>query len=806
MKPHIYACLFLGTVLSTTLGFSQEYSVSGFVEDGERQSIAFAHVMLVKAQDSSVVRGVSSDDKGFFILDKLASEVYLFRFSFMGYRDVYKSVLVDESIELGTIILHESSEELDQITIMVKMPTLKKEADRLIFNIENTALIEGTMFDVLKSTPGILVMENSIQVKNAKPAVYINDRKVYLDDEELVQLLKSASANSVKSIEVITNPSAKYDATSGAVINIVMSKNIATGYRGNIFANFIQEVFPRYETGMSHFFKNDKIDFFANYSFSHNKINRDQDDVINYLDGNNNITQIFESNTNRNTWSRTHNFNFNLDYNITQKSTLSLSSNMFIQPYFKYVINSNTEVLFPDQSLDYFLNANNVSNDDKYNLGFDLDFVHQFEKPEEKISLNAHFTTYDYNRNQNVNSNYFDSEGVLFNTANVKTDNDQNTEIYTVKFDYNLPIDDSSTFEMGAKGSKIKSGSKIKQFEIVSGIPNIDPNNTNAFDYDETIYAGYLNFSKDWNKLSFIAGLRAEQTDTKGFSVFDNVTNTRNYLEWFPSGSINYAFSDNISLYTNYKRSIQRPDYKDLNPFQFYLNDFTIVVGNPNLQPVIIEYAVLGTSLAKGKFTVEAFYKSLSNKILELPLQDNLNNTLTYTPLNLNRSVEFGIDFITYFHVLENWSVYFLTSFFNTNEKGNIQGSDFEKDQWSNYSTVSSDLTFLKDRSLKANFSLVYLSKNMEGFRELNDILFSNLSVSKTILKKKVTVSLTATDLFNTQEFNIKSRYLNQYNTSNIRHDTRTLKLGFRYNFGNTNLETNQRINSQDETERLHKK
>ena len=94
----------------------------------------------------------------------------------------------------------------------------------------------------------------------------------------------------------------------------------------------------------------------------------------------------------------------------------------------------------------------------------------------------------------------------------------------------------------------------------------------------------------------------------------------------------------------------------------------------------------------------------------------------------------------------------------------------------------------------------------MEGFRELNDILFSNLSISKTILKKKVTVSLTATDLFNTQEFNIKSRYLNQYNTSNIRHDTRTLKLGFRYNFGNTNLETNQRINSQDETERLHKK
>src|SRR5690606_29330730 len=347
--------------------------------------------------------------------------------SFIGFKDVYRSIIVDQSIDLGSIILYESSEELDEISIVVKKPTLQKEPDRLVFNVENTALIEGNMFDLLKSTPGVLVMDNKIQVKNSTPTVYINDKKVHLSSEELVQLLEGSSANSIKSVEVITNPSAKYDAESGAVINIVMSKNLVTGYRGNVFANFTQGVFPRYDGGMSHFFKNEKIDFFANYTYSHDKINRGQDDVVNYLDGSNTIDQTFMSNTNRNTWSKTHNFNFNFDYSLNEKNTLSLSSNMLVLPYFEYKIINNTEVFEANQNLDYYFDATNFSNDDKYNLGFDLDFVHQFKKAGEKLSANAHFTTYNTNRDRNVKGNHLErNNGFLPGPAN-KPDNHQDT-------------------------------------------------------------------------------------------------------------------------------------------------------------------------------------------------------------------------------------------------------------------------------------------------------------------------------------------------------------------------------------------
>lgn len=790
----------------STISFAQNYAISGYADDMDGRPVAFANILLMKTADSSLVKGTSTNEKGFFRLDNLAADAYLVKFSFIGFVDVYKSVMVDGLIDLGTTVLQESSEELDEVSIIARKPTLKKEPDRLVFHVENTALIEGNIFDLLRNTPGVLVMDNNIQVKNTTPTVYINDKKVQLSNDELVQLLESSSANSIRSVEVITNPSAKYDAESGAVINIVMRKNLITGYRGNVFGNYTQGVFPRYDAGMSHFFKNDKIDFFANYTYAQDKVNRDQKDVINYLDGGGNINETFKSETNRNTWSRTHNFNFNLDYNINEKNTLSLSSNLMMLPYFEYKIKNNTHVLDANQNLDYYFDANNLSNDDKYNLGFDLDYVHQFEKSGEKFSANAHFTTYKYNRDQNVKSNYFDDDGSFLATSAFRTDNHQDTDIYTAKVDFSLPIDDDATLEIGAKASKIESASNITQFNIANGIESVDPNNTNAFDYDETIYAGYLNFSKDWEKLSLITGLRAEKTRVDGRSVFDTSHNTQDYVEWFPTASLNYTLTDNFSLYTNYKRSIGRPDYQSLNPFQFYLNDVTIVTGNPNLKPIIVDNVVLGTSLGNSVYTIEAYYKSYRNNIFELPLQDNVNNIMTFTPLNLDKTVEFGLDFITYFNVVDNWSVYFVTSFYNAQDQGVINGTAFKNDLWSNYSVLSNDMTFLKDRSLNVNFNMVYLSKSMNGFREIDEILMSNLSISKKILKDKATISLVISDLFNTQDFNIRSQYLNQNNSTFYDQDTRTIKLGFRYKFGNTNLETNQRIISEEETERLEKK
>lgn len=805
LRPTAFLFYICTILLTHTVGFSQDISVSGSLNDTRGQPIAFANIILMKAQDSVVIKGVSSNDKGLFLLDKLTADDYLLKFSFLGFADSYRTIHAEQSIALGSIVLHESLEELNEISIIYKKPTLKKEVDRLVFNIENSALIEGNMFDVLKSTPGILVMENTIQVKNTIPSVYINDKKVNLTSAELIQLLEGSSANNIKAVEVITNPSARYDASSGTVINIVMSKNLITGYRGNVFADFAQGVFPRYALGSSHFFKNEKIDFFANYSYAQDKINRDQEEEVKYYDTTNAISEIFKSNTNRNTWSKTHSFNFNFDYSIDADNTLSLSSNMLINPYFKYKINNHTKVLEANQNLDYYLDASNFSDDDKYNLGFDLDYVHKFKNDGEKISVNAHFTTFNYNRNQNVKSDYFDNNASFLRTTAFRTDNHQDTNIYTVKADYNLPINETSNLTLGAKGSQINSESNITQFDIVNGTETIDLNNTDAFDYEEAILAGYINFSSDWNKWSLVAGLRTEQTTIDSKSITTTSSKKQEYLDWFPSVSLDYTLSDNWSVYTNYKRSILRPNYRDLNPFQFYLNDFTITTGNPNLRPVIIDHAVLGTSLAQGTYTFEGYYKRYNRNIFELPFQDNVNNILSYTPVNLNKTVEFGFDFITYLPVVENWSVYFVTSFYNTRDEAEFEGNLIDRNQWSNFTLLSNDFTFLKNRSMNVTFNLTYMSKSINGLREIKDIFASELSVSKSVLKKRGTISLIASDLFNTQNFDMSTRYLNQNSSVHYDQDTRFVKLGFRYKFGNTHLETNERTETQQEIERLEK-
>lgn len=792
-------------LFSSAIGFAQELSISGFIDDSQGEPVSYASVLLMKSQDSTVVNGVSTDEKGFFLLDKLSEDNYLVKVSFLGFNDVYKSVALSENIDLKTIVLEESSEQLDEINIIAKRPTLKKEADRLVFNIENTALVEGNMFQVLKSTPGILVLDNSIQVKNSTPTVYINDKKVHLSSEELIQLLEGSSANSIKSVEVITNPSSKYDAESGAVINIVMSKNLITGYRGNVFANYTQGVFPRYDGGMSHFFKNEKIDFFANYTYSDKKLNRNDDRTVNFLDTNQTIDKIYKSSDNRNTWTKTHNFNFNFDYLINEKNTLSLSSTVLVLPYFEYKIQNRTNVFDANENLEFYFNTTNASDDAKKNLGFDLDYVHRFKKEGEKLSINGHFTTFDYNRNQNVVSNYFDDDGTFLQTSEFRTDNNQDTKIYTAQADYILPLGESSTFEAGLKTSNIKNNSDLTQFDIENGMETVDLGNRDAFDYDESIIAGYTNYSKDWEKLSLIVGLRTEQTNVKGLSVFDEITNKQDYLEWFPTVSLNYVFSDNLTFYGNYKRSISRPDYQSLNPFQFFLNDVTIVTGNPNLQPVIVDHSVIGASFYK-YFTVEAYHKIYNDNIFELPRQDNTNNLLTYTPINIDKTIEYGLDIVVYFNMTKRWTVYFVTSFYNSEDVGEFNGISVDQSQWANYTNLNNDFTFLKDNSFSANLNLIYASKNLQGFIESKDLLISELNLSKTIFNKKGTVSLSFQDMFNAQIYRTSVNYLNQNSSSRIDADVRTIKLGFRYKFGNTKLQTNQRTKEQQETERLERK
>lgn len=784
------------------LATAQDLSVRGKVIDSQNAPLSYVNVIIQKSADSSFVKGTSTDDYGEFQMESLSEGQYIMSFSFVGYSTLRFPLILNEDKNLQTVVLEEDVTSLNEINITVKKPVITKQADRLVFNIENTALVEGDMLQVLQSTPGVLVQDDGLTVKGENPTVYINNRRVQLTSQEVMQLLESSSANAIKSVEVITNPSAKYDAETGVVIHIIMSKNLVTGYRGNVSTAYTQAMFPRYDLGTSHFFKSDKLSFNLNYNYNRDKIGGNTDDIVNYINEDNQIYETSRSATERESKFDRHTANFNFDYFINDNNTLSLSSTLLYLPKFDYSIDNDTDIINAmDGSQSRFNSLNNLD-DDKLNLGFDLNYRHQFTKG--SLSFDAHYTYYDYQRYQSIESQFYDANDTPAGFSSFNTESGQDTDIITSKVDYTLPVNDTSTFETGIKFSSVNSKSALDFFDIDSGTGESSYNfeNSDSFSYDELVYAAYANYTLSTEKWSMNLGLRAEQTNIEGNSLSTNQINTQDYLELFPNASLQYNISDNYNVYGSYKRSIERPNYSNLNPFRVYISENFEAVGNPNLQPRFMDHYIVGTTLF-GNFVFEAYYQNKKGEIYQIPIQDNVNNLLIFTSINVDRIVEYGFDFQTWFDVNDWWSVYAVSSFYNIEESNDFGNATVTQSQWSNYSELSNDFSFLKDRSLNMSLSLIFVGKNQFGLRTVDDRLFSQLSISKSLFKKKASISLSAGDLFNMQDETSRVRYLNQFSSVYSNLDNRYVKLGFSYKFGNTKLKTNDRAFDKTERDRL---
>ena len=780
---------------------AQDFSISGEVVDVNGSPIEFANVILSVENEEAFFKGTSTDEQGNFIIENLDTTTYFIRISFIGYEEFIQKIVLTGDLDLKTIQLNETPESLGEVTVVARKPTLTRKPDRHIFNVENTALIEGSTLGVLKRTPGVIVSEGGINIKSSPATVFINNRRVQLTSEELVQLLESSPANSIKSVEVITNPPASYDADSGSVVNIIMSKNLITGYRGSIYSGFTQGVFPRYRAETSHYFKNNKINLNLNYGYSHNKINKDHDDRVSYLDGSNQIEEIWRSGVNRNTWSETHNLNLNFDYYIDQRNTLSLTSTGLYTPYFKYQIRNNTNIKDENQNFLSRFTADNLSRDNKLNIGSDLIFRHDFEN-NASLTFNGHYTIYDYERDQNVLSNFFDDNNVFEDSSEFTTLANQDTQIITGKLDYNLPINDNTALDVGVKYSNVNTDSDITRLDIINGEEVLNINNTDAFTYDEKVFAAYTNYSKSWDNWDLNLGLRVEQTNIEGRSLSLSEANNQDYLNWFPVVSLSHQISDDVSVNANYKRSITRPSYTNLNPFTFFINENTVVLGNPNLTPTYQDHFKIGFDFLK-HFTIEAYYDNYDGAISELPRQDNDTNIIAFTPVNFDERIDFGFDFSFNYYISSNWNLYALTSFYQIKEEVDFGEGFINQSQWSNVSILSNNLSLLEDNSLNINLSLMYGNKNLQFFETLQDRLISSLTITKTILNKKAVISLSVEDLFNMQDFDQSTNYLNQSSATFRDVDSRFIKLGFRYNFGNTKLNTNERATEAEERDRI---
>ncbi|NER09964.1 Outer membrane receptor proteins, mostly Fe transport [Muriicola jejuensis] len=781
--------IFIILGLLPVLIYGQSFSVSGSVRDADGKSLPFANVILLQVSDSTQVKGISADETGRFVLSGIKPDIYYLQAAYFGYRSVLVGLDIRRDLEIGAIVLEPDVEWLDEVLLLGNQPVIERKADRLVFNVENTIAGEGNAYDVLRRSPGVIVTGENLEIRGQQATVYFNNRKVQLSQEEISEFLTGLSGNTISAIEVIPNPPASYEAEDGPILNIRTTTNVAPGYKGSIRAQAEQSIFPKYGLGTGHYFKGDKLSFFANYTINPRKEFSRSDIGIRFKDPANTTYADWQTNNDITTRSWAQQATAILDYTPSEKDLFNLTANASYSPN-KQIRNEVFTVMRDGAGqLDSTLVNESELDDDLINLSADLSHERRLKKDGAFIKWNAHYTYYDFSRQQAGASDYFDPSGNFLRTFGFSTDARQQIDIYTGQFDFYTPIKNGN-FETGVRASAIRSNSAIDYFDVNNSQPPFDIALSDEFEYNEDVGAIYASLYQDWGKWSLKLGLRGEQTEVEARSLALNQINNQNYFELFPSLFLSRKLGEENSFTLDYSRRITRPKYSDLNPFRYFLNENDFDEGNPNLVPAFSHNFNLNLSI-KDTYFIDFYYRDNGAYISRITFQDNLNQTLREIKQNVLESTSYGLDLTLATSLTPKWYVYFYNSIFYEDETFLAVESPIE--QFTNevsgyYGNLSNIFTLSKDGSWKADTSLTYLTGFLYGSFQVSEMITLNAGIRKSLWNNRATFSLTAEDLLRRANGTYVSRYSNQDNTHFSRPETQFVRLSFTYNFGNFRL------------------
>jgi len=792
---------------------AQNIQLSGTVQDSQGDAISLADVVLSKAvmetkgnPGFNITSTTLTVEDGGFVLTELEAGTYIIQVSSFGFKSNRQRLSLTESTHLGAITLTESIEELDETVISAKRPILKKEPGKLVFTIVETSIATGDAVQVLSKTPGVFTFGDKITIKNKAPVVYINDKRLYIPINDVYAFLKGMDGSTIERVEVITNPSAKYDADGSMVLSIFTSKNVSTGYKGTINGTYEQAVYPKYLLGTTHFFKNKWLDLSVNYSFSPRKEFKDQDDKIQFFTPGNAVYSRWESNFARTTNSNAHQGTIDALITLDDKNSIRLSSTIFNAPNTEYDNAVSAEIRNVQFQLDSTFTTIGFLSNDKSNVNYELAYLAKLG--DKGAGLNTRFTYIDYDDSQfqQVGTRYFAPQGMLLRSNGFHTNANQNSNIFVGSMDATIPLKEAQ-FLAGIKYTNSDSKSALDFFEIENAVTTFNPELSDQFSYDESIYAAYLSYNQNWKKWSIDGGLRAEYTNITGNSIALGQVNTDRYFELFPSISLQHQLNENNSLGISYARRISRPKYQSLNPFKYFLNENNFNSGNPELFPAIDNKITLSYGL-KDTWFFDFYYHHTDKTLSTLTFQDNTAQIIRTTEANLIRDFQYSLD-VTYAKPIANWlylSVY-TSAFYFENEFYALESEPetYINNTFGFYAQMYSGWTISKIDAITADLTVVYLSDYIYGSYTYGNQFNLSLSFRKGLWNKRASIQVGVEDMFNTYNVPISSKYYNQNNSYFPQPETRLFRIGFTYKLGNSFLKNLDKRGNSQEGERLKK-
>jgi iron complex outermembrane receptor protein len=772
-------------------------TISGSVIDGgDHKVIDAATISLFKANDSSLIKISLADKAGTFVFEDLSFGKYYLVVTSTGHQKIYSPVVElsnsKKTANVGKLLLKNNVTTLSNISISAALqkPFIERKIDRTIINVDASITNAGTTaLEVLEKSPGVTVdKDGNISLKGKSGVMVMMDgRPSYLSGPDLANLLKNMPSSSIEQIEIMTNPSAKYDAAGNSgIINIKTKKNKSRGLNGSLTAGISQAKYTRTNNSLNLNYHTGKINLFANINYSYWKSWQDLYILRKFRDSSTKAVEtIFNQQTIMQQSSTWQNAKVGLDFFANKKTTAGIVMSGFLNPGNNTGANTNL-LENPQQNVDSIVVANNHEKSKSNNLSLNLNLRHQFDTTGKEFSVDIDYLNYSQLRNQFYVNQFLNpdySERLPENE--LKGTLPSNINIYSAKTDFTFPLSKAAKLETGAKTSYVTTDNNALYQDNTSSGYVTDLGKTNHFIYKENVNAAYINYSTQIKKFGFQAGLRAENTNAHGHQIGDSTradsSFTKNYTNLFPTVYLSYEMNNKNTFSINYGRRIDRPAYQDLNPFYYFLDEYTYEVGNTLLQPQFTDNIELSHTY-KGFLTTTVNYSNTQHVFTDV-LEQNTAKRITYqTKENIATHINYGLSVSAYFPVTKFLTTNIYTNIVHDSYSGELNGGYLDVSDATFFANMSNEFKFKKGWS--AELSGFYRSKGIESQIVMSPMWRLDAGLQKKVLKNKGSIKCSVRDIFNSQMFKGYVKYQDiDVNIKNIR-DSRTASLTFTYNFG----------------------
>lgn len=773
--------------LTVNMAAARTGSISGHVLDANGKPAVFASVLLLRDNDSALVKTELTNEKGEYDLTPVDNGTYRVKVVLMGYETyVYKTVAVsNNSPAVPDIILNTANKDLKEVTVSAQKPFIEVHPDKLVVNVENSIVSAGSsVLEVLSRAPGVTVDQNdNISLKGKQGVnIMIDGRVVPVSAADLANMLKSMPSNSVDKIEVISNPSAKYDAAGTAgIINIKTKRDKKMGFNGSVTGTHAQGVYPKEIFGLNINYRAKNLNIYASYNASYRT-------GFSHVDWNRRFykTDTFNGAFVQENFTRLH-FNTNMatlgvDYNLSSKTSVGATvsgENFYLGTSGYYYAN----VFDPNDQLQSHFVTNNTSGGNWNNYAPNVHLKHTFDSTGREISVDLDYANYWSRSGQDFTTRYLALDGSEFQPAYIlHGDIGGNTQIRSLKADYTHPTKSGARFEAGIKSSFVTADNEPKFYNMSSGSPVYDAGISDHYVYNENINAVYVNASKDWKKFSGQFGLRTEQTVIDGIEKTTGQTFKNDYLQLFPSFAVQDHINSNNDLGITLSRRIERPGYEDLNPYIFFVDPSTYKIGNPHLQPALT-YAVELSHVYKQRFITTLSYSQTTNVITEvIKPSTTQEKTTIQTKDNLATMNYFGLSGAYTIPVFKWWTNVTNFDAYYAQYQGNLSNTNLNDGKPTFDINCTNKFTFPKNWS--GEFTVFYQAPQLYGFLNLEATSMINFGIQKTLMDKKLTIKASANDIFLHGNPNGSSYFTNYTEVFSVIHDTRQAAISVTYRFG----------------------